>query len=338
LEEKIRAVKQQRTHAVILAHARTVLAAGLAVHADEASRFSALTAFVTLAAGGCPAPVETVRQLLAFRPIFGYGGEMQGLLSAANSMCGQLSAFHSRLLHDVFHDLLSCAPSLTVWCFLSLLSRHCHTDLSSAVRTEYGKVLSGVMSGLLLGQKRAASNELIWELEKCVFDVEWRDEQGNTLFLACVNAGCRADDMVMWKLVHQLGATPWVSNSITKQTALHIWMDKKLFFIVRDILMEQHPWGTLLPLLDWWAPDDQGRTPLQLAQSAAEAALLKRASRPLEATDRDAIEVAELLSIQLQHWKQTERPLLVQSLVEHASLCSDVAQLVVSYVDGQDRA
>jgi hypothetical protein len=48
--------------------------------------------------------------------------------------------------------------------------------------------------------------------------------------------------------------------------------------------------------------------------------------------------VAKLIPVLHQHWQKTERPLLLQSLVEHASLCSNVAQLVLSYVDGQERA
>jgi hypothetical protein len=89
--------------------------------------------------------------------------------------------------------------------------------------------------------------------------------------------------------------------------------------------------------LDWWAADNQGRTPLQLTQAALETRRPSMTGCSNEET-KTVITVIQLLLALLQHWRQTERPLLVQSLNEHASLCSDVAQLVLSYVDGQERA
>jgi hypothetical protein len=167
---------------------------------------------------------------------------------------------------------------------------------------------------------------------------------GDSLLLECIYMRHRDDEpWPAWPVLQLLmnrGATAWTSNSRTKQTLLHIWMQQDRFDIVRDILMERLPWADLLPRLEWWAPNSKGQTPLGIAEAAAKAVPRARedSDREIGSKGKDTIAVAKLIPVLHQHWQKTERPLLAQSLVEHATLCTDVAQLVLSYIDGQERA
>jgi hypothetical protein len=338
LAEQVRAAKRQRSIAFVITLASSALAAGLMAR-DTRARFNALGAFVTLALNGQPAPVEKMRQLITAHAFCCYEDELEQLTRAANSTCSTLSAVHPQLLEELFHDLLSCAPSLALWSFVHALSASCRVALPSAVCAQYSEVLHGELSSAIHRGwfKGPYVQALVRGLSQCGFDFNQRNAKGNSLLIDCFLRNSPGNDTPMMSTLLQHGATPWVSNSINKQTLLRIWMDQGHFSIVRDILLEQSPWDTLLPQLDWWAEDDKGRTPLQMAQEKARTPInhnYTRCKMEIEA----AITVSELLPVLRQHWQQTERPLLVRSLVEHASLCSDVAQLVVSFVDGQERA
>jgi hypothetical protein len=239
-----------------------------------------------------------------------------------------------QLRRQLFDELLSCKPSLTIWPFVSALSTSCGVKLSSAVRAQYiGELRAGFSNGIRRAYQMPDTLTLMRALMQCGFDIDQPNAAGETLLLECINARYQSHGEALLRALMVLGASPCVSNSRTKQTLLHIWMDKNRFDIVRDILLERAPLADLLPLLDWWAADDKGRTPLQMAQVSAKREWQYHDSEKEAA----AISVAKLLPALLQHWRQAERPLLVHLLIEYASLCTDVAQLVLSYVDGQER-
>jgi hypothetical protein len=338
LDEQVRAAKRQRSTAIAVTQASSELRSGLVVGASGTACFKAMDAFATLAQLGQLPPVQQVRQLLVkLQSSYPVGTISPRLTEAAQSMCNRLSPVNLQLLRQLFDELLSCKPSLTIWPFVSALSTSCDGKLPPAVRTQYIDILRALFSDHIRGGYMAGALTLIHALMQCECDIDQPNAAGNTPLLECGSAQCYKVEELLQALM-DLGATPWVSNSVTKQTLLHIWMDKDQFDIVRDILLERGPWADLLPLLDWWAPDDKGRTPLQVAQEKARTPIHQYTDANVKRKVEAAIAVTELLPTLLQHWKQTERPLLVQSLVEHASLCSDVAQLVLSYVDGQERA
>jgi hypothetical protein len=222
-----------------------------------------------------------------------------------------------------------------VWPFLFACSSHCRVTLPSAVLEAYSVVLRGAVISFSSNNAVAAGQSLLASLIKAGFDLDCRDARGDTLFLELV--GRYGNPMLLRTLI-DLDAAAWMSNSITKQTALHYWMDRNQFDVVRDILQEEPPWDGLVSRLDLWSPDGQGRTPLQMAQAALETSRARaRQNSVYNEEVKTVIAVMKLLPALLQHWRQAERPLLVQLLIEHASLCTDVAQLVLSSVDGQDR-
>jgi hypothetical protein len=328
LDEQVRAVKRQRTTAIAVAQASSELRPGLVEGATASDCFKALHAFVTLAELGHPAPVQQARQLLVtLQGIFaGYwiGNTFDSLSGVAQSMCSKLRPANLPLLRQLFDELLSGEPSVTLWPFVSALLTSCDGKLPSATRAQYIEILRAEFSkGIGRGDQRSLMLTLIRALMQCGMDIDQPNAVGDTLLLECFNALYPNYAEELLQPLVSLGATPWVSNSVTKRTLLHIWMDKNRCDIVWNILLERTPWADLLPLLDWWAADDKGRTPLQMAQEKAWAPFHPHSN--YEANVEAAIAVTELLPALLQPWKQTERPLFVQSLVEHASLCTDVA-------------
>jgi hypothetical protein len=338
LDEQVRAAKRQRSTAIAVAQAMSEFEPGLADGAIDAVRFKALDAFVTLALLGQPAPVQQLRQVLVkFQGRYSIGATFAKLTEAAQFMCAKVSPVNLQLLRELLQELLSCKPSVMFWPFVSALSTCCDVALSSTVRAQYIEVLRAAFTCGVDDRDSEGMLKLLRALTGCGFDVDQRNKQGNTLLLQCVSAEYAGNEVLLPALM-DLGATMWASNSVNKRTVLHIWMQQHRFDIVRDILLEQSPWGNVLPLFDWWAPDEKGRTPLQLAQEKAGIPFQQNSYDRLKTEIEGAIAVTKLLPALLQHWKQTERPLLVHLLVEHASLCADVAQLVLSYVDGQERA
>jgi hypothetical protein len=312
-----------------------VLTYGLEVSANDANRLLGVDAFVTLAKLGQPAQAERLCRLLA---TFSYLSDAAwaGLTNTAGALCDQLNAIDPQLVHTLLDALLVHPPSPSVWPFLFACSSHCRVTLPSAVLEAYSVVLRGAVISFSSSHATAAGQALLASLNKAGFDLDRRDERGDTLFLELVG---RYGNPWLLRTLIDLDAALWMPNSLTKQSALHYWMDRNQIHVVRDILLEEPPWGGLVSRLDWWTADDKGRTPLQMAHDALETSRLRARQNSVYSEGvKTAIEVIDLIAAQHQHWKQTERPLIVQSLVEHASLCTDVAQLVLSYVDGQDRA
>jgi hypothetical protein len=335
IDKQVHAAKWHRSTALAVAHAASVIAFGRESDASDADRLLGVDAFVTLAKLGA-VDMTQAEQLCRLFDKFSYLSDdaWVGLTNIATSLCGRISAIDSQLVHTLLAALLSHPPSPSVWPFVAPFSAHCGVPLPPAVREAYNTVLRETASKFIEQDGFAAGQALLTSLCKTGFDIDWRNTEGDTQVLERVRE--QGYFMELQALI-AFGATLWVSNSHNQQTVLHIWMGQKRFDIVRDILLERPPWDVLLAQLDWWAQDNAGHTPLQIAVGSWVPA---SELWPVRKTDqaKATMTVIDMLRALEQHWKQTERPLLVQSLLEHASLCTDVAQLVLSYVDGQERA
>ena len=82
-----------------------------------------------------------------------------------------------------------------------------------------------------------------------------------------------------------------------------------------------------LDTVDFDLPGVNGEAPI---------ACLKRklAALPGSASDEKSLEMIELLSAMKQRWQQLNRPLVLALLEEHEQLVPDLAELIVSYIDG----
>lgn len=122
----------------------------------------------------------------------------------------------------------------------------------------------------------------------------------------------------------QLGASPWVADR-RGDSLLTLWLSAAQdgAYLVLGVVLDDEQWAGLLHRLDWWAPDNSGRTPAQLVAALH---------------DSGKTRLMPLVSALLAHWKQRSRPLLQDFLRKLTPLVDDVALLVLSYVDGQERA
>jgi hypothetical protein len=215
----------------------------------------------------------------------------------SNTLCSQLGAIDPQLVHTLLDALLSYPPSPSMWPFIAAFSAHCRVVVPSAVRDAYSAVLRKTASRFFGNNMIAAGQALLASLGKAGLDLDCRDARGDTLFLDRANSSGTA---MLTRTLMDLGATLWVSNSRNQQTVLHRWMGQKRFDIVHHILLEKAPWDGVVFRLDWWAPDGQGRTPLQTAQAA-----LKTMRSFPQGHDYGEVKatgaVVELIPVLLQH-------------------------------------